>query len=127
MKQIVYDTTKVNIPNLFRDWKTTRGYIYIERERERERGGAWKFYGYWKNIKKISFGNSRGQLKKKWNFQDWSKKHLAEFPYKMSSFLVFKISKGCNRVSRNLQGQSFLSSRISKSKLIDLKNSVVCF
>ena len=27
MKQIVYETTKVNIPNLFRGWKITTGFI----------------------------------------------------------------------------------------------------
>lgn len=107
MKQIVYDTTKVNIPNLFRDWKTTRGYIYRGRERERERGGAWKFYEYWKNIKKISFENSRGQLKKKWNFQDWSKKYLAEFPYKMSSFLVLKFPRGVTEFHGICKGKAF--------------------
>ena len=51
MKQIVYDTTKVNIPNLFRDWKTTRGYIYIEGEREKEREGG---HGNFMDIEKIS-------------------------------------------------------------------------
>ena len=40
MKQIVYDTTKVNIP-----------YIYREREREKEREGG---HGNFMDIEKIS-------------------------------------------------------------------------
>ena len=127
MKQIVYDTTKVNIPNLFRDWKTTRGYIYRERERERERGGGMEILWILKKYQKNIIWKFQGSTEKEMEFPRLIKKTSCWISIQNVFIFGFKISKGCNRVSRNLQGQSFLSSRISKSKLIDLKNSVVCF
>ena len=66
-----------------------------------------------RGIKERACWNSSGQIKKKWNLQQWSRKIHVEFP----SILVFPlgISKGCHTTLWNIQWWSFAFSRISKS------------
>ena len=42
---------------------------------------GWGGHGSSRIIKKIECGNSRSQLKKKWNFKGWSRKYYVEFPW----------------------------------------------
>ena len=82
-------------------------------------------HGTSKGIEKIECGNSRGQLKKKWNFQGWSRKNHMEFPW----VLVFCLenSNGCNTILWNFQGWSFILSGISKGKVANPKLPVGFF
>ena len=70
-------------------------------------------------IKERAYWNSRGQLKKKWNFQQWSRKNHAEFP----SVLLFRlgISKSCLTTVWDIQRCSFTFSRISKGEVASPK------
>ena len=77
--------------------------------------GWWEWgwgHGISQAIKERACWNSRGQLKMKWNFQQWSRKIHVEFPL----VLVFclGISKGCHTTLWNIQRWSFAFSRISK-------------
>ena len=47
-------------------------------------------------------GNSRGQLKKKWKLQWYSRKANVEFPWVLVFY--FGISKGCHTNLQNFQG-----------------------
>ena len=60
-----------------------------------------------------------GQLKKRWNFQGWSRKNHVE----CSRVLVFGvgISKGCNTILWNTQEWKFVFTGISKNKVTNLK------
>ena len=70
------------------------------------RGGTWG-HGISRSIEEIACGNSRGQLKKNWNFWGWPRKINLEFP----GVLVF------NTVLWNFQGWSFFWSGISGGKM----------
>ena len=60
-------------------------------------------------------GNSRGHIKKKWNFQGcWRKTHV-EFP-RVLSFDV-RISKGVTQFCRSSEGNSLFSLEFLKVKL----------
>ena len=76
--------------------------------------GSWNFQEYWRTC-----GNFRSQLKKKRNFQGWSRKNHVEFPW----VLIFDlgISKGCHTVLQNYQGWKLVFSGISKVKVTNLK------
>ena len=76
--------------------------------------GVWR-YRISKCIKERACRNSTGELKKKWNFRQWSKKNHVEFP----SVLVFRLGdpKVCHTILWNIQTWSFVFSRISKAKV----------
>ena len=61
---------------------------------------GWR-HGMSRGIKKIECGNSRGQLKIKWNFQGWSRKNHVEFPWVLG--FCFRISNECNTTLWNFQ------------------------
>ena len=91
--------------------KSTKGYskkIQTDRFEEMSRG-----------IEKRACGNTRGQLKKKWNFQWCSRKSQVEFPW----VLVFELglSKGCHTILQNFQGWKLVFSGISRGKVTNLK------
>ena len=115
--------------------------IYIERERvyrEREYTErevetedelrTWNFLGYWKKI----CWNSRGQLKKKCNFQRWSKfftqfyrisKSKALLNFHESWLLTWAFQRSATQLYRISKGkESFLLSRDFKGKVTNLKN-----
>ena len=62
--------------------------------------------------------NSKGQIKKKWNFLGCSRKNNVEFP----QVLVFDlgISKGCLTILQNFQAWKLVFCRISKGKVTNL-------
>ena len=76
-------------------------------------------HGFSRGIAERACGNSRGTLKKKWDFQGCSRKSHLEFPW----VLVFDlgISKGCHTILQNFRGQKLVFSGISKGKVTNLK------
>ena len=75
---------------------------------------TWNFQGYWR-----AYGNSREQVKKEWNL------HLIKKIVEFTCVLVFGlgISKGCSTILWNFQRWSFVFSKISKTKVRNLKIS----
>ena len=67
------------------------------------------------DIEKIC-GNSRGQLKKKWNFQDGSRKYHVEFPYSKSSFLALEFPRGVTQFQGICKGKAFFCPEIPRVK-----------
>ena len=65
MKEIAYETKKVNIPNLLRDKKITTGFIGNGFKSHLFSPLIYIGHGIFMDIEKISCRNSRGQLKKK--------------------------------------------------------------
>ena len=70
------------------------------------REGTWG-HGISKSIEEIACGNSRGQLKKNWNFWEWPRKINLKF----TGVLVF------NTILWNFQGWSFFYPGISEGKM----------
>ena len=70
-------------------------------------------------IEERTCGNLGGQLKKKWDFQECSRKTHVHFLW----ILVFDFgsSKGCNTILLNFQGCKLIFSGISKDKVTNLK------
>ena len=68
--------------------------------------GVWR-YRISKCIKERACRNSTGELKKKWNFRQWSKKNHVEFP----SVLVFRLgdSKVCHTILWISKGEVLFS------------------
>ena len=69
-------------------WRNTDGLCYIP---EKIETGGWG-HGISGGLEKKKCRNSRGQLKKKWKFQGYSRKTNGEFPWVL--VLDFGISKG---------------------------------
>ena len=82
-------------------------------------GRGW---GHWisRRIEK-NCGNSRVQLKKKWNFQGCSRKTHVKFPLVL--IFDFGISKECHTILQNFQGWKLVFSRICKGTVTNLKIS----
>ena len=77
-------------------------------------------HGISRVIKERACRNSRGQLKKKWNFQGHSRKtHAEEFPW----VLVFNLGifKECHIILLNFQWWKFVFPGFSKGKVTNLK------
>ena len=68
-------------------------------------------------------GNSRGQFKKKWKFQWYSRKTNVEFPWPWVLVFYFGIAKGCHTNLQNFQGKKLFFSGISWGKVTYLKFS----
>ena len=94
-------------------------YIGLFQKKKTGRLRTWNFQGYWR-----ACGNSRGQLKKKWNFQWCSRRKHVEFPW---VFIVFDlwIYKGCH--SQNFAEFPWGASLGCKGKSDKSTNSWVLF
>ena len=86
----------------------------MDYSRKKPNKGGWG-HGISRGIEERKCGNSRGQLKKKRNFEGCSSKN--------SYGLVFDLgtSKGCHTILLNFHGWKLVFSRISKGKVTNLK------
>ena len=76
-------------------------------------GEGWG-HGISRDIEERACGNSRDQLKKKWNFQACSRKTHVEFPWVLA--LYHRISKGVTQLCRISRGESLFSPQFLRVK-----------